>query len=73
MKNRPCKNIFPSECDEAPELERRRVIDQDAAFTAAMQASGRMMTGPSRAPGTERTQFVSRPATHASAKGWQLP
>ncbi len=70
MTNRPCKNIFPS--DEAPELERRRIINQDQAFAAAMQASGRMMTGPSSAPGTERISFVSRPATHAFPKGWGI-
>jgi hypothetical protein len=72
MKNRPYKNILPSECDEAPELERRRIIDQDQAFISAMQASGRRMTGPSNTPGTERTQFVSRPATHVFQKGWGI-
>lgn len=72
MTNAPRRDVCDHEFDEAPELARRRIISQDQAFTAAMQASGRSVTGPSKAPGTERAQFSTRPETHAFAKGWGI-
>jgi hypothetical protein len=54
--------------EEGLEQVGRSIIDQDQAFTAAMQAAGHRMTGPSNTHGTEHPKFVSRTATHTFPK-----